>query len=482
MIIMKLWRTLLAATVASAFLSVGAGRASGQDEDATPKPAARGIPAIPDPNADQNPDADQTSDALQADTRPLTGIQTPTLGSRNFRHSFWIPGFELASTIQSDSPLNPQVPGWSANNYFLGTLGLLETWRHSQLSINYSGGGFFSTDNSLGGGNFHQLGLLQTFDWGRWKVSLLDQFSYLPETLFGFGGVTNLQVPGDGSSMSPSLPGLGNNIAPTQNIFGSTGPRYSNAFAIQTAYAITMRASITMAGSYGLLHFVNSGNLDTDNAIGNVGFNYELTRRDTVGILYRFTAYHYSGSPQAFGDQLVNVAYGRKITGRLAMDVAGGPEFVNSRIPLSTQPNRVLWSGAANLTYGVPQGGATLSFFHGVSGGSGILIGSNADQLTLGGNRRMGRLWNVLGSFGYAHNRNLAATNLLNIQQNFNSWFVTAGLSRPLGPTTDLTFGYTARIQASTGATCPSGVCGANFTQHVISAGFQWNTRPFTIR
>jgi hypothetical protein len=478
---MRFWRTLLAASVGLASLSLGAWRASGQQEDTAPKPAAHAIPPIPDPNGEQ--DADQgTSDAMQPDTRPLTGIQTLTLGSTKFRHSFWAPGFELASTIQSANPTNPQGTGWSANNYFLGTLGVLDTWRHSQLSLNYSGGGFFSTDSSLGSGDFQQLGLLQTFDWGRWKVSFLDQFSYLPESQFGFGGVTNLQIPGADNSMSPSLPGLGDNIAPTQNILGSTGPRYSNAFAAEATYAITMRASITMAGSYGILHFVDSGSLDTNNAIGSVGFNYELTRRNTIGVLYRFTGYHFSGSPQAFGDSLVNIAYGRKVTGRLAMDLSGGPEFVNSRIPLDNQPNRVLWSGSANLTYGIPRGGATLSFFHGVSGGSGILVGSNTDQLTVGANRQIGRLWSVLGSFGYAHNRNLAAANLLNIQQNFNSWFVTAGLARPLRPNTNLTFGYTARIQASTGATCPSGVCGANFTQHLISVGFQWNTRPFVIR
>ena len=41
----------------------------------------------------------------------------------------------------------------------------------------------------------------QTFQWNRWAVQILDQFSYLPQSDFGFGGGTNLGFPGVGGSI-----------------------------------------------------------------------------------------------------------------------------------------------------------------------------------------------------------------------------------------------------------------------------------------
>jgi len=49
------------------------------------------------------------------------------------------------------------------NNYFIGTLSLLQAWSGSQLAINYSGGGFISTDSTQGNGYYHQLALSQTY-------------------------------------------------------------------------------------------------------------------------------------------------------------------------------------------------------------------------------------------------------------------------------------------------------------------------------
>ena len=119
----------------------------------------------------------------------------------NLQHSYWVPGFQYANTIQSNGYNQPNSSGWFATNYLIANVSLLQAWSRSQLAVNYSGGGYFSTNSTQGNGNYQQLGLSQTFQSNRWLVQILDQFSYLPQTQFGFGGGTNLGVPGIAGSL-----------------------------------------------------------------------------------------------------------------------------------------------------------------------------------------------------------------------------------------------------------------------------------------
>jgi hypothetical protein len=449
-----------------------------EDNPSPPKPAAHGLPGLTDTNS-QDENAMQDPNALQPDNRPLTGMQTPTLGSQQFRHSYWVPGFEYGNLIQSRSLVANPSPGWSSNNFLAGNLSVLSTWSRAQLSLNYSGGGFLSTDQAVGNGYFHELGVIQAFDWRRWHLHFLDQFSYLPEARFGFGGAISMGVTGIDSRLAPALPDLGINLVPNQSIFASFGTRYSDAFATQVGYALTSRSSITVAGSYGFLRFLDPGGVNTEETVANIGYDYALTRTDTIGVLYRFTSYHFDGASQAIGNQIINIAYGRKITGRLALQLSGGPEIVSFRVPINGVTSQVLPYAAAALSYGEPRGQVSLNYARGVSDGSGVLVGSNTDQLTIAGNHRLSRSWNLLGNLGYALNRSLAASPSA-ANQSFGSWVVTTGLTHPFGPNASLSLGYTARIQTSNQACIAT--CNTNFTQHQISLGFQWNTRPFVIR
>ena len=127
-------------------------------------------------------------------------------------------------------------------------------------------------------------------------MQILDQFSYLPQSAFGFGGGTNLGIPGVGGSIGPTIPGLGSSYVPNQSIFVGFGPQYSNATALQVTYATSPRGSITASGSYGILNFVDPGNVDNSSATATVGYNYTLTKANSIGTFYRFSSYHFSGA------------------------------------------------------------------------------------------------------------------------------------------------------------------------------------------
>ena len=58
---------------------------------------------------------------------------------------------------------------------------------------------------------------------------------------------------------------------------------------------LTPRSSLTLAGSYGLLHFVNDvpNSINSRQVSGQAGFNYQLNRADQIGIVYGFQDFHF---------------------------------------------------------------------------------------------------------------------------------------------------------------------------------------------
>ena len=65
--------------------------------------------------------------------------------------------FNLTDTVRANSS------GWIMSNYLIGNISLLKAWSRSQLAVNYSGGGFFSTNSAVGNGAYQQLALVSNF-------------------------------------------------------------------------------------------------------------------------------------------------------------------------------------------------------------------------------------------------------------------------------------------------------------------------------
>src|SRR5437773_7169163 len=201
--------------LASAALFLSASLLSAQEDNSRPKTAAREYPPLIEGLGGQDTNGDQGSTSnLNPDTRPLTGVENPTLGTPGIRHSYWLPGFQYADTVRSSALNQATSSGWNTTSLVTGNFSLLEAWSRAQLAVNYSGGASLSSDSAQGTSQFQQLGLVETFDWGRWQLHFLDQFSYLPETQFGFGAGTALSIPGVGGPLAPPLPGLQNSYIP----------------------------------------------------------------------------------------------------------------------------------------------------------------------------------------------------------------------------------------------------------------------------
>jgi hypothetical protein len=451
-----------------------------QEQGEKPKPAARTNPLLFDTSGDQQ-DADQRTQTMQPDNRPLSGVQNLTLGTPEMRHSYWVPGIEYSNTIRSNSLSPAANSAWNTTSFVSGNISLLEAWSHSLLSANYSGGGYSSTDPIQGNGQYHQLATALEVDQRRWQLLFVDQFSYLPQSTFGFGGTSGLAFPGITGTLAVPLPGLQSSYVPSQSILTTNGPRYSNASAVQLTYAVSPRGSITLAGVYGTLRFIDSGNVNSDSEILNAGYNYAITRKDSIGLVYLFNAYRYPGSPQALGDHVGQFVFGRKITGRLALKLGGGPEVTTFRVAIGGSKQRISGFGNAALAYAFARSSVALSYTHGLSGGSGVFTGSILDQANATWNRQLTRAWNGSVNFGYARNHQILSVSGLT-SPSYDMWLAGAGLSRALGRRADFSVGYQAQIQNSNVAICSSPNCGTDYTVHQIFLTFKWHTRPLVLK
>ena len=444
-----------------------------EESDSRPKPAAHQYSAFAD-LGDQKQGADQTTGTYAPDTLPLSGFQNPTIGSPEMRHSYWVPGIQYSNLVSS-SPQGAQVnSGWNTTNFLSTNLSLLEAWGNSSLSANYSGGGYSSSAGDPRWGQYQQLAAQYELDRKRWQAVLLEAFSYLPQSSFGFGGTSGLSSPGVAGSLGAPVAGLQSGYIPGQGVLTATGSRYSNSSAAQFTYRTGARGSITVAGLYAILRFVEPGNVNSDTEMASLGYDYILSRSDTVGASYRFGAYRYPGNPQALGDHVWQLEYGRKITGRMGLKLTGGPELTTLRIPIGNVTQRLSGSASASILYTIPNGNFDLRYVHGVDAGSGVFTGASSDQIIGTLNKRLTRAWSGHVSFGYARNTQILGAIGSPV---YDSWTTGAGLDRPFGHMATVSLGYQAQIQAgnvTTGAT--------NYTSHQIFLTFQWHTRPFVLR
>lgn len=441
-------------------------------EGTPPKPAGRGNLTFGDTS-----DADDASASITPDSTPLTGVQVATLGAQNLHHSYFVPGFQYGNFVRSSTLQAPRAGGWNSTSFVAGNLSLLQQWSRATFTLNYTGGGTISTDPTLGNSQYHQLQAQQVFAWGHAKLWLIDRFSYLPLSDFGFGAASPLAIPGVGGALGATLPALQTDYSPSQSVYSAVGPRYSNSATAQIEYDLTSRSAVTISGSYGILRFVDRENIQSDDYIFSLGYDYRVSKRDTLGILFRDTSYRYLGNPQGINDYLVMAAYGRKITGRAAIQFFGGPEITQLRIPLNGETQLISISGGANLRYSISHTNFGFNYTHGTSGGSGIFAGTTLDQLAGSIDRNLTRTWSGDVSFGYARNHSLGTQTAVLPEPAVGAWFASVGLNHPVGRSGNVALSYGAYIESNVGCTvaCPI------TTQNQISLSFQWHASPVVI-
>jgi hypothetical protein len=452
------------------------------DQAAAPIPAYRSpLASAADNGGDEGLIADPNK--LIPDSHSLTGAQTFSIGEMATHHSYWQPHVDFTSTVDSNGVNTTTATGWTTWSTFYGGVDLHRIAGNSDLSMLYSGGASVSNDGSANNGIIQNLAVSERLAYRRATISLLDQLNYLPENAFGsqFG---NLGSPlGSGSiGLQPGLP-------PGQSILTAGGQRLSNTLVPEVDVKLTPRTSLTFVGTYSLLHYFDNNLLNYYDGGIIVGYNHQMTRNDSLGVSYIFNAYRYSNFNQSINDHIVHISYGRRVTGKLAFQVAAGPEFTSFVTPITTtgttgmatnSGSNLYWSLNMSLTYQLRRTGLGLTYAHGVTGGSGVQAGSVADTVTASANRQISRTFSGIWNLSYARNNGATVNGPTSItaNQTFSYWSNNIGLTHIMGRTMNLGLNYILQYQNSNLAFCVGPTCGSSFLRHEILFSLGWRDHP----
>lgn len=405
----------------------------------------------------------------------VTGGLAPNVGDSGDVHSQITAGLQYSELFDSNFTQTSGGSAWDEISTIGGQFGLTRNGPGRIFSMSYSGGGYIDPRNSGNDSTYHALSVAETLQFKRWTLSLVDSFSYLPQSSFGFGGG------GGGSSPFLGITLLNPDVLPGQGILSGAANRFSNTAFAQVSYAASQRSAWTFGGSYGLLHFTNPGFLNSSEYDFSAGYNYLLTSKDTIGISYQFDATRFSPALASFTNHTISINYGHHISRQLALQFGAGPQL-NDYVPVvgASLGLRVQWSANAGLSYLYGRTSLGLSFSHGVTGGAGILIGANTDTVSVSAAHPIGRYSSISGSFGVSQNSALAQAS--GPSSSYTSEYASVGYNHGLGTQASVFVNYSLIHQSTNVGTCTTVACGPQFTRNQIYAGISWNMRPIPLR
>ena len=449
------------------------------------------IPAYHSPLASQADNADPNAPPPQLlpDNHALTGPQDPTLGVPSNNHSYWTPHVDMSVTLDSEPPVAGGGGGWTTWTSLTGGVDLRWMSGRSDMTVNYIGGGVFSNDGSASNGVVQDLNFSERLNFRRWALTFIEQAAYTPETAFGSGGFPGVSLPG-------GAPGLGG-LIPGQTIITNEGQRFFNTSLGEVDVFLTPRSSLTFTGGYSLLHTFDENLADYGDEIAEAGYNYQVTRKDSVGISYVFSGFRYNNFDESINTNTLLFSYGRSITGRLAFRIGAGPEFAAIHTPIipgtgvgtigppsGGNVNNLYWFLSTSVQYQMRRTALSAAYSHGVAGGSGVFGGSLADTLTGSASRQLSRVSSASWNLGYSRNSGLTVSGLPEIpnsNQSFDYWFTGVNYTRSWGRSINLNAGYQLQYQNSNSSFCAGAGCGASFTRNLITFGVGWRKQPIPI-
>jgi hypothetical protein len=429
--------------------------------------------------------ADTVYDPSQVtpDQNTLAGVEPITLGSLQHNRNIFDPAISI-------SQLGQTVPGASGQTVLTGvsvasgSLNFNRTWSEYHFTTLYNGGETFNEGYGAASaffGNvsphyqFHDLVVSQEADWARWRVVLRDDFTATPGAAFTSQGMGGPGLTAEFSSMlGASLNNFAGASVPSETIDTGNLMRYRNSIVGEAEYSFSRRSAVTFSGSYGLLHFTGPGYISSTMVDAQAGYDYLLDPSNSIAVLGSYGKIDYTGTVSSTTDYLGALAFGRKITGRLAFQVAAGPEEIQSVGGILGNFNLLFASVNSALTYARRRSSVSFNYVRGLTAGSGVFLGATSNTVSGTARYQFTRFWTGSINGGYAVNNSLAPAGATTIQ--FDNWFVGANLGRQIGQHAQFNFNYGASSQ-NNGAVCPVVSCGGTGLQQTFGMTVNWHLR-----
>ena len=473
---MKAGRTIAATLLLGLLLFVPCTRAQQPDTPPTQDPGAEnGTPV-------QGEEVPTLARTPQNDRGPVSGVEDYRLDGLNLGRSFvtgTVQGRETYDTNTNSSSTKSKASQDSVTN-LLGSISLQKLARTTALNLDYTGALFLYASGSLSEGTAHKFNVTEKFYLRRWTLLLGDDFSFLPESAAGLGGL--------GFGGGSGIPGLGGGLTnynpfllPGQSI-QSLGNRINNVIVGQVQYTIGPRSSFNFSSNYGLVHFFTLGLLNSRSLGMRVGYDYLLDARQTFTLAYVNDFFSYSSALPGFSTHSAVAAYKRFLTGRLSFLVEGGPQISRFKNPISGNATSLSWRLRSQLRHLTARNSMEFDYLHHITAGSGVLIGANSDMLRTDYSRILSRNWTagILGSF--SRNSGLRQTSGINTNRHSNSWTAGTTIHRLLGERANIDLTYHISRQTANFSVCPGNIpCGSVSLRHQVGVGMTWSSRPYLI-
>lgn len=448
---------------------------------------------------------------LGNENTPLTGLDLPSIELNAARRSYFQAGATLNQSANSNAGSVLGGNQFTSITRGLGSVALHRVRGRYDLGLDYIGGLAYYSLHSIGAQVLQQVDFDQKIAWKRGELSLRDSFSYLPEGDFGatYGSL--------GSEESSSLGNSALGAFFGGSALGTFGlaPRIVNVSLADVSEALTPRSTLTGEAGYAFTHFYGSGVsastpfVSTSQFVGSseisaqTAYNRTLTQHTQVALLYGYQGFDFSVTGLAFHSHVIEGMYGRRLTGRMDLLIAAGPQFtrINAACTvfdaLSGNPHcslnpagsasgsipdhRLGVAGQFRLRYRFPKTSLSLSYQRLDTGGTGLFAGAQSDIGQLSAERRLSRVYSGFVDLGYSRNSRLQSIGApQGVNANTYSYaFAGLGLRRPFGHSLNVFGSYQFNellFDRSVCATLPA--CSRISNQNVITFGLDWILRP----
>lgn len=418
---------------------------------------------------------------VNPDTRPVTSAVVGGFGSWGPRKSFFIPKLYAGEALDS----NPMMQDSGSYRGFTDLAAELKgiAYLGRSAEIRYAGTLRFDSMAKLYAErqvtNSHDLQFIKDFDFGRTKVHLNDEAQY-SEGSFGVVGMeglgamsTRLDQWGGFSSVQLPSTALVGGLTPDQSILTWRSSRLSNTVVGEVDRQLGARNFVTLAGDYGLLHFYSTPMVNSAQAGGFGGYGRLLSERDSVGLVYGFSRFTFSGEDYDLRTQYGSLLYQRRLTQRLEFQAGAGPEHTWQAGDAAGYSN-LGWQGGAYLSFRARRVNLGASFTRMLTAGSGVLFGTRTTSGQVNSSLPITKKLNFSMDGGIAHNAGVLAA------EAYNTEYGDATLSRTITSTISIFLSYSIQNQTLSNSSTGNGSTAVG-TRQVIGAGFSWTRRPYAL-
>jgi hypothetical protein len=348
-----------------------------------------------------------------------------------------------------------------------GTLNVDRSRGRSNFLLGYTGGAVFYHRYSSLNDNFHDLGLSETYLWHRWSLVLADQFDFVPSATAGSFGSPTIPL---GIGLPSGLQGT--DVTGTSVAMRAT--RITNTAVVELSHTLSPQSSVTFGGSFGILRFMDSGFVNTNQGGFRAGYDRRLSRRDTIAMSYGYDVASYPEANARMNGHTLELSYARQLTGRFLIQVSAGPHY-SQYTDNEASASELFVDGRIALKARIAKTDLSLSAARETNGGSGAMLGAKQNVAALSIARTFPRIFAFEVGGGIARNTGLQS----NLK--FNSTYAGGTITHYIGRHASMFFIYNMQRQTGSRDVITINKVPVDLNRNVYGIGISWSFKPRTV-